>query len=159
MFRAFVGQTLIPSSSSSALSSSPHHIRTCRCLFARFRFMCLFCFYEHKDKFTRSVGVQPTRLETAQVDCPRYFPPSSLLSLSSFPFMRFYLFIYSNKLQCQLNHRTLLVFRFSLLRPLCPPFTSTCTVVGQLIFGLYRKSLFLFALRVSRPLSPPNKTS
>lgn len=133
----------------------PSHIRTCRCLFARFRFMCLFCFYEHKDKFTRSVGVQAT----AQVDCPRYFPSSSS-SLSSFLFMRFYLFIYSNKLQCQLNHRTLLVFRFSLLRPLCTPSPpSTSTAVGQLIFGLYRKSLFLFALRVSRPLSPPNKTS
>lgn len=121
MFRAFVGQTLIPSSSSSSSSpaSSPSHIRTCRCLFARFRFMCLFCFYEHKDKFTRSVGVQAT----AQVDCPRYFPSSLSSSslLSSFSFMRFYLFIYSNKLQCQLNHRTLLVFRFSLLRPPLPP--------------------------------------
>lgn len=113
---------------------------------------CAFCFYEHKDKFTRS-GVELQRhdddvAETAQVGIPS--------------FMRFYLFIYSNKLQCQLNHHTLLVCCFSLsaLFAVCyapfPPshhsLTSASASVGELIFRLYRKSLFLFALECVVPL-------
>lgn len=144
----------------------PHsHSRLCECCHPHLSlFICtisfhviFFCFYEHKDKFTRSGDVA----ETAQVD---------LRALGISSFMRFYLFIYSNKLQCQLNHRTLLVFCFSLsaLFAICyapaPPshhfLTSSFCFSWQLIFRLYRKSLFLFALECEWcPLSPPNKTT
>lgn len=132
------------------------HSRLCECCHPHLSlFICtisfhvLFCFYEHKDKFTRSGDVA----ETAQVDLP---------ALGISPFMRFYLFIYSNKLQCQLNHRTLLVCCFSLsaLFAVCygpaPPCLHSLTSsfpasVGKLIFRLYRKSLFLFALECVVP--------
>lgn len=81
-------------------------IRTCRCLFGRFRFMCFFVFTSIKINSHDPVW---SSSDTTTSQRP---PRSTALGIPSF--MRFYLFIYSNKLQCQLNHHTLLVCCFSL---------------------------------------------
>lgn len=130
-------------------------IRTCRCLFGRFRFMCFFVFTSIKINSHDPVW---SSSDTTTSQRP---PRSTALGIPSF--MRFYLFIYSNKLQCQLNHHTLLVCCFSLSALFavcyalaCPPsqhsLTSAFASVGKLIFRLYRKSLFLFALECVVPL-------
>lgn len=140
-------------------------IRTCRCLFGRFRFMCFFVFTSIKINSHDPVW---SSSDTTTSQRP---PRSTALGIPSF--MRFYLFIYSNKLQCQLNHHTLLVCCFSLSalfavcyalaspRSLLPSTASLPPLLqlANLFFGFIESHYFCLPSSVWCPLSPPNKTS